>query len=217
MQWHARDPWGVRHVENRHQAKQASILKTELEKVFGDVRVKTQRLGDDELQRRIRIDDVIMTKGAHGAHVHVYAEGDELERRQAFVWLHRNKGSVKTALAERWKTRARMPKIYFVESQYEKWATMFAHATKYPEKNLPNPHLRIEKQMMARFGTKKRDHEIVGRRRPELALPEDRLQGSSLLAVLALMAGLCPRKHAVACCDEAERRAVSVPGIGKVI
>jgi len=129
-------------------------LKFELEKVFAEGRVQKRRLGDEEIQSRVRVDDVIMTKGNHGAYVHFGAEGDELEKRQVYVWLARNKGAIRTALSQRWKERSRMPRLYFVESKYEEWANMFAHASKYPEKNLPNPHLRIEQQIMEKFGTK---------------------------------------------------------------
>jgi len=130
-------------------------LKTELERVFETCAVQARRVGDDELQRRVRVDDVIMSKGHHAAFIHFGAEGDELEKRQVYVWLARNKGAIKNALEKRWKQRSRMPKLFFVQSKYEEWAAMFAHASKYPEKNLPNPHLRIEQEIMAKYGTRR--------------------------------------------------------------
>eukprot|EP00442_Polarella_glacialis_P011890 CAMPEP_0115054940 /NCGR_PEP_ID=MMETSP0227-20121206/4372_1 /TAXON_ID=89957 /ORGANISM="Polarella glacialis, Strain CCMP 1383" /LENGTH=258 /DNA_ID=CAMNT_0002439469 /DNA_START=68 /DNA_END=844 /DNA_ORIENTATION=+ len=138
--WHARDPTGVKHVETRKQAREASTLKSEMEELFSRAEVQVLRLGDDEMQRRLRIDDVIMSAGCRAAYVHMAAFGDRLEQRQAFVWLARNKGRVKTALAKRYARRGRIPNLYFVESKFDQWDEQFAKARKYPELNLPDPY-----------------------------------------------------------------------------
>jgi len=96
------------------QARKASTLKAELEDVFARCMVQYRRIGDDEIQRRIRIDDVIMSKGCKAAYIHVAAVGDKLQQRQAFVWLVRNKGAVKNAVCKRWQVRhAFLPQFFF--------------------------------------------------------------------------------------------------------
>jgi len=139
MGFHARDPMGFRHVETRKQAREASIIKTTLESIFFHCEVAYRRIGDDEMQRRVHIDDVIMSKNCRAAYVHVGAEGDVLQKRQTFVWVVRNKGSIKTALAKRFRERGRLPNIYFVESKFEQWSQQFEKARKHPELNLPDP------------------------------------------------------------------------------
>lgn len=140
MGFHARDPYGVRHVESRKQAREASTLKTTLETIFSNCEMAYRRVGDDEIMRRVRIDDVIMSPGCRAAYIHVAACGDRLEQRQAFVWLARNKGSLKNAIARHYKTRGRMPHIYFVESKFDEWLRLFDKGRKYPELNLPDPY-----------------------------------------------------------------------------
>lgn len=147
MQWHARDPYGVKHEENRRQAKEASILKDTLETIFQRGEVQCRRIGDEEIARRIRVDDVIMSPGCRAAYVHVAANGDRLEQRQAFVWLSRNKGVVKTALARYYKARGMLPQIWFVESRFDDWLTLFEKGRKYPELNLPDPYQQCEDLM----------------------------------------------------------------------
>mmetsp|Transcript_116580 Transcript_116580/g.324888 ORF Transcript_116580/g.324888 Transcript_116580/m.324888 type:complete len:272 (+) Transcript_116580:79-894(+) len=144
---HARDPQGVRHIETRKQAREASTIKTTLESIFERCEIPYRRLGDDEIQRRIRIDDVIMSKGCRSAYIHVGAMGDKLERRQAYVWLVRNKGGVKTALARRFKRRGRLPNIYFVESRFDEWAEQIMKGRRHPGMNLPDPFAGIQEAM----------------------------------------------------------------------
>lgn len=139
MEFHSRDMQGVRHIETRNQGRQASIIKSTLMSVLDRCEVQYKRIGDDALQRRLTVDDVIMSHRCEAAYIHIGATGSALEQRQAFVWLVRNKGSVKTALARRLKERGRLPQIYFVESKYEQLADNIHMAKKYPEMNLPNP------------------------------------------------------------------------------
>lgn len=147
MGFHARDPSGVRHIETRKQAQKASLFKETLLDIFARREIVYRHMGDEEMQHRIRIDDVIFTKGCRAAYVHVGAIGDMLERRQAFVWLVRNKGAVKSALARRFKKLGTLPQIYFVESQMDKWHEQFNRARKYPEMNLPDPFAELEQKM----------------------------------------------------------------------
>mmetsp|Transcript_84538 Transcript_84538/g.196572 ORF Transcript_84538/g.196572 Transcript_84538/m.196572 type:complete len:256 (-) Transcript_84538:39-806(-) len=136
---HARDPQGVRHSEERRQAREASTIKATLETIFYRCEVPYRALGDDEIQRRIRIDDVIMSKGCSSAYVHVGATGGRLEQRQAYIWLVRNKGGVRKALSIRFKRRGRTPRIFFVESKFDEWAEEIRKARRYPGLNLPDP------------------------------------------------------------------------------
>lgn len=138
--WHARDPNGVKHIETRNQARVASYLKSTLEEIFNACEVTLDRLGDEDMQNRIRIDDIIMSKGCRAAYIHVAASGDKLEQRQAFVWLARNKGRLKTALAKRWARRRGIPQVYFIESKWDEWDTKFRKAREYPELNEPDPY-----------------------------------------------------------------------------
>lgn len=171
MDYHARDPYGVRHVETRKQAREASTMKTTLESILQHCEVEARRLGDDEIQRRVRVDDVIMSKDCHAAYIHVAAEGDMLERRQAFVWIVRNKGSVKTALAKRYKKRGRIPDIYFVESKFSEWVDLFAKARKYPEMNLPNPFSPLEQVMREKLKTRDKTWQKWGMGDPNSPYP----------------------------------------------
>lgn len=141
MPWHARDPWGVKHVETRPQARNARNLLEAFQNVFSQRLVKCLKLGDMEMQTRIRIDDVIMANGCNTAYIHVSADGSELEKRQAFVWLTRNKGLIKSAVLQRyWEHRYRLPSIYWVESQWDTWESTWMRARKYPELGLPHPY-----------------------------------------------------------------------------
>jgi len=154
---HGRDPSGVRHVESRQQARRASTIKTELENIFARCEIQYRRIGDDEIQRRIRIDDVIMSKGCKAAYIHVGAVGDKLQQRQAFVWLVRNKGGVTTAFAKRWNTRfSHMPRFYFVESKFDAWHQQMEKARKYPELNLNSPFAAIDQKLDKMGRLKKR-------------------------------------------------------------
>ncbi|CAK9050046.1 unnamed protein product [Durusdinium trenchii] len=92
------------------------------------------------MQGRIRIDDIIMSKGCRAAYVHVAATGEKLEQRQAFVWLARNKGRLRTALAKRWSRRRGIPQVYFIESKWDEWDAKFRKAREYPELNEPDPY-----------------------------------------------------------------------------
>jgi len=150
MTFHARDPKGVRHDETRRQAMRASVIKTTLTDIFQRCEIQYRRTGDDEFQRRLVVDDVIMSRACRAAWIHVAADGDKLEQRQAFVWLVRNKGGVKSALARRFKKLGMLPQIYFVESQKEKWDHQFEKASKYPELNLPDPFAPIRNNVIRR-------------------------------------------------------------------
>eukprot|EP00929_Paragymnodinium_shiwhaense_P001864 TRINITY_DN102077_c0_g1_i1.p1 TRINITY_DN102077_c0_g1~~TRINITY_DN102077_c0_g1_i1.p1 ORF type:complete len:245 (+),score=36.01 TRINITY_DN102077_c0_g1_i1:73-807(+) len=154
MAWHARDPYGVKHVETRRQAMRASVLKSTLEDILHRAEIGYKRLGDDEMQRRIFVDDVIMTRGCRSAYIHVSAEGDTLEQRQAFVWLVRSKGSVKSALARRFKKIGALPNIYFVESKHPEMFAQFEKAAKYPDLNLPDPFAPIRQKWEENVWTK---------------------------------------------------------------
>lgn len=147
MKMHARDPKGVKHIETKRQAMKASLIKQHLQEIFLRKQVQYRRLGDDEFQRRIFVDDVIMSRACRAAWIHVSAEGDKLEQRQAFVWLVRNKGGIKTALAKRLSRLGQLPQIFFVESQFEKWHNQIERANRYPELNLPDPFARIRKNV----------------------------------------------------------------------
>ena len=138
--WHARDPNGVKHIETRRQAMVASYLKSTLEAIFNGCEVTLDRLGDEDIQGRLRIDDIIMSRGCRAAYIHVAASGDKLEQRQSFVWLQRNKGRLKTALAKRWRTRRGVPQVYFIESKWDEWDSKFRKAREYPELNDPDPY-----------------------------------------------------------------------------
>ncbi|CAE7038476.1 MCA1 [Symbiodinium microadriaticum] len=138
--WHARDPKGVKHIETRNQARVASYLRQTLEEIFNACEVSLERMGDEDMQYRLQVHDVIMSRGCRAAYVHVAASGDKLEQRQAFVWLARNKGKLKTALAKRWKRRKAIPQIYFLESKFDDWDQQFRRARKYPELNEPDPY-----------------------------------------------------------------------------
>lgn len=138
--WHARDKTGVRHIETRMQGREASTLMSNLEEIFATCSVDIIRLGDEEIQRRVRIDDVLMGRNCRTAYIHVSATGDKLEQRQAFVWLARNKGAIRTAVAKRYRSRSGTPKLYFVESKFDKWDAEFRRARKYPELNQPDPY-----------------------------------------------------------------------------
>lgn len=145
---HGRDPSGVRHVESRRQARIASTLKAEIERVFAHCEVQYRRIGDDEIQRRIRIDDVIMSKGCKAAYIHVGAVGDRLQQRQAFVWLQRNKGGLQNAVAKRWNTRHHyLPKFFFVESKFDAWFEQMEKGRKYPELNLNSPFAAVDQKL----------------------------------------------------------------------
>eukprot|EP00930_Biecheleria_cincta_P071207 TRINITY_DN58727_c0_g1_i1.p1 TRINITY_DN58727_c0_g1~~TRINITY_DN58727_c0_g1_i1.p1 ORF type:complete len:262 (+),score=27.68 TRINITY_DN58727_c0_g1_i1:54-839(+) len=138
--WHGRDQTGVRHVETRMQGREASTLMNQLEEIFATCTVDITRIGDDEMQRRVRIDDVLMGRNCRTAYIHVSASGDKLEQRQTFVWIARNKGAIRTALAKRYRSRSGTPKLYFVESKFDKWDSEFRRARKYPELNKPDPY-----------------------------------------------------------------------------
>jgi len=126
------------------QARDASTLKTTLSEVFYKQEVERTRVGDEEMQHRIIIDDVIMGTGCKSAYIHIGAEGDTLEKRQVYVWCVRNKGKIKTAVSKRWAYRLRLPILHFVESKAERWEEMMQRARKYPEDQLPNPFDIIE-------------------------------------------------------------------------
>ncbi|CAJ1368799.1 unnamed protein product [Effrenium voratum] len=117
-----------------------SLVKSTLEEIFGGCEVTLDRFGDEDIQGRIRIDDIIMSKGCRAAYVHVAAVGDRLEQREAFVWLAVNKGRLKTALARRWRQRRGIPQIYFIESKWDEWDLKFRKAREYPELNEPDPY-----------------------------------------------------------------------------
>lgn len=143
---HARDPTGVRHVENRKQAREASIMKTQLLEIFARSEIQYRRPGDEELMRRVRVEDVIFSEGCRAAYIHIGASGDKLEQRQVFVWLSRNLGAMKTALAKRYKRRGTLPRIYLVESKHEQFRQMMHQAVTYPELNLPDPLAAVRQQ-----------------------------------------------------------------------
>jgi len=140
MAWHARDPKGVKHSETILQSRRASTIKSLLADIFARCEVSFAKIGDEDFQRRLRIDDVIMTRGCRSAYVHIAAAGGRLEQRQAFVWLARNKGGVKTALAKRMGRRQNIPALYFVESKFDDWDEQFRQARRYPELNMPDPY-----------------------------------------------------------------------------
>jgi len=166
MWMHGRDPSGVRHVESRKQARHASTIKTLLEDVLNSSDVQFRRIGDDEIQRRIRIDDVIMSKGCRAAYVHVGAIGDKLQQRQVFVWLVRNKGSVQNAVSKRWhKSHGFTPKFFFVESKFDAWYEQAERARKYPELNLNNPFAQVEEKL-DKMGRLKKKYGIGDKTKP---------------------------------------------------
>jgi len=111
-----------------------------MEEIFNACEVSLERFGDEDMQYRLQVHDVIMSRGCRAAYIHVGADGDKLEQRQAFVWLARHKGKLKTALAKRWKRRASLPQVYFIESKFDEWDQQFRTARKYPELNQADPY-----------------------------------------------------------------------------
>ncbi|CAK0874298.1 unnamed protein product [Prorocentrum cordatum] len=93
------------------------------------------------------VDDVIMNENCKAAYVHVGAAGSKLEVRQTIVWLVRNAPQLRTALARRYKHRARIPKMYFVESKFREWERQLEKARQIPELNLPDPLARIREKL----------------------------------------------------------------------
>merc|ERR1712032_175046 len=146
---------GVRHVETKKQGMQASILLQHLNKIFNHVEMQYLHKGDDEMQRRIYVDDVIMSPNCGAAYVHIGLVGSKLEMRQAMVWLIRNKPMLKSALARRFVNRARVPNLYFVESKFTAWQKQIEKAKQYPELNLPDPLARVRAKVSLDYKMKK--------------------------------------------------------------
>jgi len=150
MGWHARDYMGVKHVETRQQGQKASRLVERLRTIFERRLMYIGRHGDSEFQSKLYVDDVIYTSSCHTAHVHISAEGSELEKRQAYVWLARNKGKLQTAIMSSDRRApglghtARMPRIKLHVSRFQRYTELFEKAEQFPNSNLPNPHEAVE-------------------------------------------------------------------------
>lgn len=131
------------------------MLYTALNSIFTGTEMYSTHKGDDEIQRRIYIDDVIMNPNCKAAYVHVGAAGSKLEVRQAIVWLMRNAPMLRTALARRYAHRSRIPKLYFVESKFREWERQLEKARQIPELNLPDPLARVREKLSLEYRLKK--------------------------------------------------------------
>lgn len=177
--WHARDPYGVKHIETKKQARQASLLLEALREVWTRDMLPCVRHGDWELRNRVRFDDVLMRPGCGSAFIHVSALGGTLEKRQVFVWLARNKGAIKTAIANTaWKHKARLPDFFFVESKWDDWEALWQKGEKYPELNLPYPYQSdrsflpdAAKAMYEVEDKRAKSHKLMGMGDPKASFP----------------------------------------------
>jgi len=135
--------------------REASNLYTALNNIFNRHEIYCTHRGDDELQGRIYVDDVIMSPNCKSAYIHVSAVGSKLEVRQAIVWLVRNQPMLRTALARRYAHRSGIPKLYFVESKFREWERQLEKARQIPELNLPDPLARVREKLSFEYRLKK--------------------------------------------------------------
>jgi len=116
-------------------------LRSELSYILYSQSTEVNTKYDLDMQHRVRVDDVYVAKNEGAAYIHVSADGDELEKRQVFVWLQKNKGKISHALAQRYGPTKNSPKhLWFVESKFDEWDQKWRTARKYPELNLPDPY-----------------------------------------------------------------------------
>lgn len=165
MGWHARDPTGFQMKETRKQAMKAAFCKNTLENAFRVMRIKNRRPNDEDMMRRVIIDDIIMSRTRKVAYCHFSAMGNKLEQRQVFVWLQRNRGGIRNALGDTLNGRIHVPMLYFVESMHPKMAVEWNKAERDKDlMDLPDPYAEIKaqarKKLYKRWGIGEEGHKL---------------------------------------------------------